>query len=133
MSRNIDTNTYIRLDDVITQTSNTAVAKGFPAGAVNTQVYRYGMNSAVVNPNPTAVKNALNAIPTISIVVDQADFSHPVTGIYSNPNVRGEEVPCSVELLNEGGLGEGHFQIDAGLRIRGGFSRSPANPKHALR
>ena len=36
-----------------------------------------------------------------------------------------------MELINPDGT-EG-FQIDAGLRIRGGYSRSERNPKHAFR
>ena len=38
----------------------------------------------------------------------------------------------SVELLDPSG-GTEEFHVDAGLRIRGGFSRSGNNPKHALR
>ena len=55
------------------------------------------------------------------------------TGIYANPGQDGEawERPASVELLQpDGSTG---FQVNAGLRIRGGFSRSTDNPKHAFR
>ena len=44
---------------------------------------------------------------------------------------RAWERPVSVELINPDGS-EG-FQIDAGLRIRGGYSVSGGNPKHAFR
>ena len=37
----------------------------------------------------------------------------------------------SVELINPDG--SDGFQIDAGLRIRGGYSRTGNNPKHAFR
>ncbi|RYD30626.1 MAG: hypothetical protein EOP86_19590, partial [Verrucomicrobiaceae bacterium] len=42
-------------------------------------------------------------------------------------------MPCSLELLNEDGSGTGQFQINCGLRVRGGFSRDANNPKHAFR
>jgi hypothetical protein len=129
----VDTQTYLFLDDVITQTAATATALGFPSGTTNSQVYRYGMNPTVVGANPAAMKNALSAIPTISIVLAQGDFSDPANGVYSDPGGRGQEVPCSVEMLNQDGSGTGQFHINAGLRVRGGFSRDPNNPKHALR
>ena len=44
---------------------------------------------------------------------------------------RNWERPASFELLNpDASLG---FQIDGGVRVRGGFSRSDGNPKHAFR
>ena len=141
---NVDTNTYIFLDDVITQ-SETAPT-GWPAsGTFNGQLYNYGMDSDIVNSANSAiggvqeVKDALSAIPSISISLKQDDFSGS-SGIFSNPGNRGIawERPASVELIfptgyvdPDGNL-EG-FQVDAGLRVRGGFSRSGSNPKHALR
>ena len=41
------------------------------------------------------------------------------------------ERPASLELIDP--QDGGQFQINAGLRIRGGFSRSGNNPKHAFR
>ena len=141
---NVDTNTYIFLDDVITQ-SETAPT-GWPAsGTFNGQLYNYGMDSDIVNSGNSAiggvqeVKDALSAIPSISISLRQDDFSGS-GGIFSNPGNRGIawERPASAELIfptgyvdPDGNL-EG-FQVDAGLRVRGGFSRSGSNPKHALR
>lgn len=141
---NVDTNTYIFLDDVITQ-SETAPT-GWPAsGTFNGQLYNYGMDSDIVNSGNSAiggvqeVKDALSVIPSISISLKQDDFSGG-SGIFSNPGNRGIawERPASAELIfptgyvdPDGNL-EG-FQIDAGLRVRGGFSRSGSNPKHALR
>ena len=82
------------------------------------------------------VKDDMLAIPTLSIVMKLGDLFDPSTGIYANPGRDagdGEmwEKPMSLELINpDGSTG---FQIDAGLRIRGGFSRSTSNPKHAFR
>ncbi|MES2707059.1 MAG: lamin tail domain-containing protein [Verrucomicrobiota bacterium] len=129
----VDTHSFIFTEDVLTQTAAKATALGFPAAAVNGQVYRYPMTAAVVNANKEGVRQALLKAPTLSIVIDQRFFSNVTTGIYSTPSVRGKEVPCSLELLNEDGKGGGQFQINCGLRLRGGFSRDAANPKHALR
>ena len=141
---NVDTNTYIFLDDVITQSETAPV--GWPtSGTFNGQLYNYGMDSDIVNSgNPAIggvqqVKDALSAIPSISISLKQDDFSGS-GGIFSNPGGRGIswERPASAELIfptgyvDPDGNAEG-FQVDAGLRIRGGFSRSKSNPKHALR
>src|SRR5690606_32151805 len=41
------------------------------------------------------------------------------------------ERPISLELIQTDGSAD--FQINAGLRIRGGFSRTASNPKHAFR
>ncbi len=129
----VDTHSLFFVDDVITQNSALAVSKGWPAAPVNGQLFDYDMSASVVSPNQTAVKNALLAIPTISIVTDMTNLTNPASGIYVNPGQRGRiwERPCSIELLNEDGQLGGQFQIDAGLRIRGGFSRSTDNPKHA--
>lgn len=74
----------------------------------------------------------LKAIPTMSIVMNLNDM-FGTTGIYSNPSNAGRawERPASLELINpDGSTG---FQINAGIRLRGGFSRSTGNPKHGLR
>ena len=57
----------------------------------------------------------------------------PASGIYANAYQQGKdwERPASLELINPDGTAG--FQIDAGLRIRGGYSRSGDNPKHAFR
>jgi len=55
------------------------------------------------------------------------------TGIYANSIQDGREWerPASIELIKPDGT-KG-FQIDAGVRIRGGFSRGSNNPKHGFR
>ena len=54
-------------------------------------------------------------------------------GIYANPSGDGTtwERPASLELINPDGTPG--FQINAGIRIRGGYSRSTGNPKHGFR
>ena len=141
---NVDTQTYLFTDDIIRQSS--ATPSGWPGGSVNGQVYRYGMNTGVVNSgNPAIggvnqVKEALVSIPTLSIVLDQAGLTSSGTGIYSNPGSSGYawEREASLELIHPPGWvdpdgNETGFQTGCGLRIRGGFSRRTQNPKHSFR
>ncbi|MES2595030.1 MAG: Calx-beta domain-containing protein [Verrucomicrobiota bacterium] len=135
------TQSYFFLNDVIRQSANGArPSTGWPAGTVNGQVSDYGMDPDIVNgTNPEIggvdkVKSALKSIPTISIVTDLPNLFSQDTGIWVNPYSRGEawERPASVELIGDSGP-NGGFDINCGLRLRGGFSRSGDNPKHALR
>ncbi|MBE7560741.1 CotH kinase family protein [bacterium] len=133
---NVDTQTYLFIGDVIHQcASGEPPGPGWPAAPVNNQVFDYGMDPDVVNDPRYAelMDDALLAIPSLSIVTDLANLVDPATGIYVNAynDEREWERPISLELLRpDGGAG---FQIDAGLRIRGGGSRTPTNPKHSFR
>jgi hypothetical protein len=133
----VDTHTYIFVSDVIRQ-SPTGVrpTPEWPAaGSVAGQIIDYGMDPDIVNSATWGpmVSNALVSIPTFSIVTDLKHLFDPTTGIYTHPS--GDEIvwerPTSIELIHPDG--EEGFQINAGLRIRGGFSRDPSNPKHAFR
>jgi hypothetical protein len=136
------THTYLILDDVIRQSAQGP--DNFPPlpapggnGRINSQVIDYGMDPDIVDhANPAlggaqAVKDALAALPIVSVVAHTNHFFHPATGIYVNPSGRGFawERPCSLELFNDV---DGEFQINCGMRMRGGFSRSGDNPKHAF-
>ena len=136
MPSRIKTNTYIFVRDVKRQSSSgSAPGPGWPSGSVNGQVINYGMDPDVVNDRKYAllIENALRAVPSISLVTKLSNLFGSSDGIYSHPSSEGRawERPASAELLNPDGS-EG-FQVDAGLRIRGGFSRSTSNPKHAFR
>ena len=126
--------TYLFLDDIIRQSPTGQAPAGWPS-SWGAHVVDYGMDPDVVN-NPTyapTIRDDLKAIPSFSIVMNLADLFDPATGIYANPGQDGAnwERPCSFELINPDGT-EG-FQVPAGIRIRGGFSRSSDNPKHAFR
>ncbi|MBW8041753.1 MAG: hypothetical protein FVQ85_17390, partial [Planctomycetes bacterium] len=132
----VETNTYIFPEDVIKQSPlGQPPGPNWPSSSVNGQVINYGMDPCIVN-NPLyagQMKNAIKAIPTISLATDLANLFDPTIGIYVNAQSDGRawERPVSVELIHpDGSKG---FQIDAGLRIRGGYSRGSWNPKHAFR
>ncbi len=134
-STNVDTETYLFIDDVVTQTTINAVSLGFPGGPVNGQVFRYGMtlgNVTAAGGTMQSLKDALAAAPTVCMTTDAANLVDPATGIYVNPGRHDLfwERPVSVEYINT--LGTSEFQINCGARIRGGFSRSTSNPKHAF-
>lgn len=135
------TQSYLFLNDIIRQSSNgKRPGPGWPTGTVNDQVADYGMDPVIVNHrNPQIggvdkVKSALRAIPTLSIVTDLPNLFDRDSGIWVNPYNRGSawERPASIEMIGDSGPGGG-FEINGGLRIRGGFSRSGGNPKHSLR
>ncbi len=132
----IKTHTYIFVNDVIRQSPNgQPPGAGWPSNNVNGQTMNYGMDPEIVNDSryKDHIDDALLAIPSISLVTEPENLFDSSTGIYVNARRVGRtwERPASVELINPDGS-EG-FQIDAGLRIRGGYSRNNSNPKHAFR
>ncbi|HYE30151.1 MAG TPA: lamin tail domain-containing protein [Methylomirabilota bacterium] len=130
--------TFLFLNDVVTQTRESALAAGFPP-SWNSQPADYGLSPAVVGPNDSfggnysrSIKNDLKTIPTISLVMNMGDVFGP-QGIYANPESRGEawERPVSLEILYPDGT---HVQEDAGIRIQGGaFRRFDLSLKKSFR
>ncbi len=132
----IETCTYIFLADVVKQSpTGASPGPGWPAGSINGQSIDYGMDPDVVNDPryEDLMDDALLSIPTISLVTDLGNLFDPQKGIYVNAKRTGQdwERPVSVELIYPDET-EG-FQVNAGLRIRGGYSRNDPNPKHAFR
>jgi hypothetical protein len=99
------------------------------------QFIDYGMDPRIYeNPRyANRIIDALLAVPSFSLTTDIKNLFDRSTGIYMNALKHGPEWerPVSVELLRPDG--RPGFQIDAGLRIRGGYSRHDDNPKHAWR
>jgi hypothetical protein len=95
----------------------------------------YGMDPQVCNNSlyRDKIVDALLDIPSFSMVIDLKDLFDPKTGIYVNALEHGREWerPCSIELIYPDGTDV--FQINCGVRIRGGWSRNDSNPKHAFR
>lgn len=131
---NVDTHTYVFLRDVLTQSPDGSPPPGWPA-LWGDNVVDYGMDPDIVAQPPwsATISNDLRAVPTLSLGMRLEDLFDPQTGIYANASAEGRawERPCSLELVYPDG--RPGFAVRAGLRIRGGFSRSTDNPKHSLR
>ncbi len=143
MSSNVDTQTYIFLNDVIRQDRQAALDAGLPNRWGNSSS-DYSMDREVIGtfnaqgqPNgddnyggiyAATIRDDLNYLPTLSIVMNSDDIFGG-NGIYSNPERRGVdwERPASVELIYPDG-NEG-FQVNCGIRIQGGWFRPLSNAK----
>jgi len=135
--------TYIFLSDVVEQSPNgQKPGLGWPARVTgaggffgNSQDIDYGMDPDVVfDPRyEDLMDEALLSIPSISLVTDLDNLFDSSKGIYVNAMQDGRawERPVSVELIRPDG--SAGFQVNAGLRIRGGYGRLGSNPKHAFR
>jgi len=130
----IATRTYLFIDQI----KNQANPPGYSGvdDYINNQYLDYTLLSEVLNDSKYAnlIDDALLEVPSISITTDNANLFDPDSGIYVNAwDARGIEWerPASVELINPDGTKD--FQIDAGIRIRGGWSRNGNFRKHAFR
>ena len=133
----IRTQSYLFLDDILTQPKD---PEGFPS-KWGSRTPDYEMDPEVIGPiySREEVKDALRAVPTISLVTDN-DNLFARDGIYTNSqakdNVNGGaedlwERPVSVEML---GFPHGQtVQVNAGIRMQGNASRSPNRVKHNMR
>jgi len=144
---NVDTHSYVFPDDVILQGGPTPPHRAKPGpdwpnpGTVAGQVIDYGMDRSIVNNTnnilggPTQVKSALRAIPSVFLTTDLPNLFHATTGIYTHPGSHGRtwERPAAIEMLNDPNTPQGGFHAPCGIRIRGGYSRDPSNPKHSFR
>ena len=85
-----------------------ALDDGVPASTVTTATYLMGESTG---------------LPVLSLVTDPAHLWDEATGIYANPEERGQswERPVTVEWLSP--EGEVDFRVGAGLRIHGNMSR----------
>jgi len=111
---------------------------GWPERNMNNrseQYMDYGLDPEILNDSryQDKILEAFFSLPTISLVTDLENLFDPDSGIYVNAKKHGRtwEKSVTVELLNPDD--SPGFQIDAGLRIRGGWGRRNKNPKHAFR
>lgn len=128
LSSNVDTNTYLFLQDVIQQPSD---PEGFPSTWDRYQIgpagrpvpADYEMNPTIISDHADTILDDLKSLPTMSIVMDNDDLFGAEDGIYTHPFINDEirERPTSIEWMEAGGGRE--FQIDAGIRLFGGWSR----------
>ncbi len=126
------TNTYLFPDDIIAQSANGSPPAGWPAGPINSQVLDYGMDPDITTGKTAELKAALAQLPSFSMVTDRAHLFDKATGIYVNAYGREEEWerPTSLEMIKPDGTSA--FQVNCGMRIRGGASRVGTNPKHGF-
>ncbi len=135
------THTYIFKDEVISQTNpagiwpeeynNTAGWNGF--GTRQDIDYEMSIYTTEDPRYSNLIDDALLDIPTYSLVFHNDDMFDEDDGIYVNAANKGSdwERAVSVEMIDP--KNNTNFQVDAGLRIRGRYSRVPGNPKHSMR
>jgi hypothetical protein len=127
------THSFLFTRDIIRQPDG-APPPGWPPNWGG-NVVDYGMDPNVVNDPSYAstIQNDLRVMPSLCLVMDLGDLFDPTRGIYANAINDGIdwERPTSLELIQPDG--RDGFQEQAGLRIRGGFSRQSNDPKHSFR
>jgi hypothetical protein len=127
------THSFLFTRDVIRQPDRVP-PPGWPA-TWGANVVDYGMDTNVVNdPRYSGtIETDLRAMPSLCLVMDLKDLFDATRGIYANAREDGIlwERPTSLELIYPDG--RDGFQENAGLRIRGGFSRASDDPKHSFR
>jgi hypothetical protein len=143
---NVDTQTYVFIDDVLTQSAaersttwgtfppSTSIA-GTPWTIGDSVPSDWEMDPGIVDdPRYTADLIAgLTSIPSVSVVLDKEDLFGE-EGIYLHPLREGIdwERPASLEYFDPNTGAE--FQLNAGLRVHGGASRRPdQSRKHSFR
>ena len=130
----VATHSFILPQQVVQQAPEGLPPEGFPYQWGRNRV-DYGMDPKVTDSPEwrDQIVQGLTSIPSFSLVTDMNHLFDEEEGIYANPQRDGREWerPCSVEMIHPDG--KQGFQIDCGVRVRGGFSRNPMNPKHAFR
>jgi len=119
MSSNVDTQSYIFLDNVIRQPSS---PPNFPGSWGSTSA-DYQMDPDIVNAHIDRIRDDLKSLPTMSLVMQLPDLFDSSKGIYANWSRSGLawERPGSIELIHPDGSKS--FQANCGVRIYGGVGR----------
>jgi len=133
---NVDTQTYLFPDDVLTQDgaglplySRTSSDPNYYGPAV----WDYEMDPDIVNdPRYSDLSNDLLSLATLSVVLPVEDV-WGTNGIYRNQTSEGSEWEreCSVEVINPDG--SPGYQVNGGLRMQGSGSRRRAIGKKSMR
>ncbi len=132
---NVDTHTYIFVDDVAVQPSDPpgwpAIWGSIPEGTVPSD---YEMDPRVVDDvlgiAQHTIRDALLDIPAVSVTMPQASVTGG-DGIYTNPRSRNER-ECAFEYIHPDGTPG--FQEDCSIVPHGNSSRNPFRmQKHSLR
>lgn len=131
VSTDVDTQTYIFIDQVIQQSATPTTGPStspveFPDRWRN-QRSDYEMDPEVTTDPAYAddMREALLALPSVSLNANDL-FGD---GLYANPQSEDEETASAEMIFPDGTVG---FQIDAGARMQGGASRNPEHLKHSM-
>ena len=116
MPTNVDTHTYIFLDDVIQQPQ---YPPGFPTSGWGHAGPDYQMDPVVVSAYSDTIKNDMMSVPTVSLVMNMDDWFGN-RGIYVNQSQDGTERVVSMEYINPNDGGQ--FQINCAISMQGGVS-----------
>lgn len=139
---NVDTQSYIFLDDVIRQDAlSNPLAVDLPTTWQGGAAADYEMDVDVIDQwhdtdsddDEFRIQESFTSIPTISIVMNHGDLWGE-KGIYTNSDLVGDEFrrPGSIEFFDPQS-GES-FQTNAGVQIHGGASRLNSRlKKHSFR
>jgi hypothetical protein len=80
------------------------------------------------------MEQSLKAIPSVSLVMDEAELFGEAHGIYDHPEERGAEWERAGSFEFIPGDGKKSVQVNCGVRIQGGWNRRPEeSPKHSFR
>ncbi len=123
------THTYIFLDDVLQQT----IANQPPAYLFSEADYDMDPRIVTHPVYGATILDDLKSIPSLSIVTNVTHLFGQQTGIYIHRSGEGVawERPTSVELIYPDGAPG--FQINCGIRMQGGVSRSSKIGKYSFR
>jgi hypothetical protein len=113
---NIDTQTYIFLDDVIEQPK---YPPGFPISGWGHAGPDYQMDPVVVDAYSSTIKDDMKSIPSVSLVMDVDDWFGS-KGIYVNESQDGTECVVSMEFIDPQTADA--FQINCAIAMQGGVS-----------
>jgi hypothetical protein len=143
LSSNVDTQTYLFLEDIITQSIDPSSNPIYPA-TWQSRAYRadYDMDPEVVahwddnrpDNDDFGIREALRSIPTMSLVMNHDDLWNESSGIYPRAQSQGTfwRRAGSVEYIDPAS-GE-TFQVNAGIQMHGGASRdNERTKKHSFR
>ncbi len=133
---NVDTHTYLFLDDVVTQSDNPNDYE-YPSwnNLDGNRTADYGMDTNIAGGQYTLeeVKASLASLPVISMATGAALLLDRETGNYSNSKKGGQEWEREVSLEFFGFDHGITTQANAGLRLAGNASRNPDRHKHNMR
>lgn len=131
-STNVDTHTYIFLDDVLKQATNPitgsqVVPPGYPSQWIaGSRIITgdYQVDPDIVNHSQSANRlttDDLQAVPTIVVSMPIDDWFSSSSGIYVRGVPDGTEYPCSFEYFDSNGSGL-NLQQNCAMSMQGGIS-----------